>query len=418
MSDLTQVFLFTGEIMPYKLGKSKNGFYVLDEEGNKKNKEPMPRKDAVKYMRALYAAESGAMEKKELQSVMVFKQSDGRSRWVTFSSNAYKDRDDEIVSTAALEADVDRADKEGDYGPLRWWHMGHPDPFAKLPGPGADIGNCDYNAMHGRILVESGTFGDERIAEAVKSASDNLQVSIGFFHPRTEPVEGVFHNIRRFERSLLPRGKASNPWTSMMVVKNEGGAMLKDKIKALKDLIGGDDELVQLVLSKAEQTEKAADAAGIEFKESSDNPTPEPEPVVAEVKAEDPKVPEVEEPEEVEEVENVIGDMTPEQFSGMMAEALSKALEPYTKELRALKTAQAKKDDEAISMKEALTLQAKTITALKSRLDELEGSQPRAANKGYRASQADETVIKDSSPVKGAKPTIDPEFFSFAFGDK
>ena len=509
------VFCCLGKVnMPYKLSKRKDGYVVVNSDtGEDKNKKPMPRSRAVAYLRALYAAESGAKmgkkslvdeikatfkrmfdkntgggvdrdklaasdfvdperrrfpivtpadvkdavasygrakppipfdefkrkviaickrkgeafmaqlpanwkedeAKKELPTLFVFKQSDGHSRWVTFSSNAYRDRDKEIVSTAALEADVARADKEGDYGPLRWWHVGQPDPFAKLPGPGADIGRCDYNAMHGRILVESGTFENERIAEAVKSA--DLQVSIGFFHPRTEPVDGVFHTIRRFERSLLPRGRASNPWTSMLVVQKEGGTMLKEKIQALKALLGGDDELVQAVLAKAEQTEKAADEAGIEFKGEDPQPA---EPIVAEVKAEEEakgETTEVEEPEEDAEMENVIGDMTPEEFSGMMAEALSKALEPYTKELKALKTAQSKKDDEAAAMREAMELQASTITALKSRLDELEGSQPRAANKGYRASQAEETVVKDNSPVKGARPTVDPDFFKFAFGN-
>lgn len=192
--------------------------------------------------------------------------------------------------------------------------------------------------------------------------------------------------------------------------------MLKDKIQALKALLGGDDELVKTVLAKAEETEKAADAAGVEFKEADPQPV-EPEPV--EVKAEEVAevaTEEAEPKEEEVEVENVIGDMTPDQFSGMMAEALSKALEPYTKELKSLRAAQSRKDDEAAALKEALSLQAETVTTLKARLDELEGTQPRAANRGYRASQADETVVKDASRVKGAKPTIDPAFYDFVLG--
>ena len=358
-------------------------------------------------------------------SLFIFKQSNGQSRWVTFSSNAYRDRDKEIVSTKALEADCARADKEGDYGPLRWWHVGKPDPFAKLPGAGADIGACDYNAMHGRILVESGTFGNERIAEAIKSKAQELQVSIGYFHPLTEPdSEGVFHTIRRFERSLLPKGRASNPWTSMLVVQKEGENMLAEKIKALKLLLGGDDELVQTILDSAEKAEKQAIESGVAFKEdeqSEPDPTPEapaqPAAEVVEAKAEDEAESESQsETEEVEEMEPVIGDMSPDEFAGMLAEAMGKALEPYQAEVKALKASMSKKDDSEASLREALEAQAAKITQLSSQVSELIGEQPRAATKAYRASQDEATVIKQDSTVKGKAPTVDPAFRDFAIG--
>ena len=401
--------------MPYKLMKSKNGFYVVNSDTDeKKNEKPMSREEAVKYMRALYAVESGAeMGKKSDQSLFVFKQDDGKSRWVTFSSNAYRDRDKEIVSTAALEADVERADKEGDYGPLRWWHVGTPDPINRLPGSGADIGACDYNAMHGRILVESGTFINENVAEAVKSKASDLQVSIGFFHPRDQPDgEGVFNSVRRFERSLLPRGRASNPWTSMIVVDKEvDETMLKEKLDALVALLGGNDELVQTVLAAADKTDKSALESGVEFKE--DNPTPEPE---TETKEDLEVETEAEELTEVEEPVPVIGDMTREQFAGIMADALSAAIEPYAKELNTVKSSMTKKDDTIASLKEALEAQSKQVKGLSEQLEELVGSQPRAANKGYRASQAEETVVTQTSTVKGQKPGVDPDFLKFAIG--
>ena len=127
--------------------------------------------------------------------LQVFKQADGRDRWLIVSSSAFCDRDREIVSTKALEADVARADADRDYGPLRWWHV-----------KGLDIGDCDFNAMHGRLLVESGTFRDPAFAEMVKQHAGDLAVSIGFLHAETEPdANGVFHHIWRKERSLLPR---------------------------------------------------------------------------------------------------------------------------------------------------------------------------------------------------------------------
>ena len=401
--------------MPYKLSKREGGYYVLNEDGKQKNKKAMPRSRAVAYMRALYAAEGGAeMGKKEYQpSLIVYKDATGQDRWVTFSSNAYRDRDKEIVSTAALEADVARADKEGNYGPLRWWHVGTPDPINQLPGPGADIGTCDFNAMHGRVLIESGTFASPKIAQAVKEAAANLQVSIGYFHPRTEPDSaGVFNSIKRFERSLLPAGRASNPFTGLSVIeKTDGGdIVLKEKFQALAALLK-DDELVNSVLAQAEAKEKEAQAMLVDFKES------EQEPLVAAAAEELPievkeEVTEMEVPAEIDEaeLEPVIGDMTPDEFAGMLAEAMSKAMEPHEKELAAVKASMKLKDDSESALREAVALQAQTITTLKSQLDELVGSQPRAATRGYRDSQSAETVVKDDSKVKGKQPTVDPDF--------
>lgn len=144
------------------------------------------------------------------QPVAVFKDSKGNYRWVMISSNAFRDRDDEIVSTKALLRDVQRSDDGGNYGPLRWWHM-----------KGVDIGDADYRAMFGRMLVESGTFRNPVVAEKVRRHAKDLRVSIGFTHPANEPdAGGVFHNITVFERSLVPVGRAANDYT-MLTVKGE-----------------------------------------------------------------------------------------------------------------------------------------------------------------------------------------------------
>lgn len=356
----------------------------------------------------------GVEEKEFMPALLVYKDATGADRWVTFSSNAYQDRDREIVSTAALEADVARADKEGNYGPLRWWHVGKPDPIAQTPGPGADIGTCDFNAMHGRVLVESGTFKNAKIAQAIKEAAPNLQVSIGYFHPRTEPDSaGVFNSIKRFERSLLPAGRASNPFTGLSVIqKSDGGTeMISEKIKAFAALLK-DDELVQSILAQAEQKEKEAQDLQTAFKETGEE-TPE-TPVApielaeADVKAAPETATDVEDIEEPDEP--VIGDMTPDAFAGMLAEAMSRAMEPYQEEVKALKASMTKKDDSEAALRESLELQAQSIQTLKSQLEELTGSQPRAATKGYRDSQSADTVVKDDSRVKGKQPTVDPDF--------
>ena len=140
-------------------------------------------------------------------SVTVFKDADGKYRWLVISSNAFRDRDKEIVSTKALINDVDRSETSGGYGPLRWWHI-----------KGADIGDCDYRAIFGRMLIESGTFRRDDIAERVKENAASLRLSLGFTHPANEPdADGVFHHITVFERSLVPIGRAANDHTRLTV---------------------------------------------------------------------------------------------------------------------------------------------------------------------------------------------------------
>jgi len=186
----------------------------------------------------------------------VFKDKKGEYRWLTLSSNAYRDRDGEIVSTKALADDVKRTDRDRDYGPLRFWHM-----------PGIDIGDADFSMMHGRTLIESGTFRNPKFAQAVATKAKDYQVSLGFKHPQNEPDEnGVFHTIRRFERSLVPAGRAANPFTSLSVRK-KGENMSAQKIKALKAMLD-DDSLVEALLAQATESEKQADQMGVAFKES------------------------------------------------------------------------------------------------------------------------------------------------------
>lgn len=184
----------------------------------------------------------------------------GKYRWMSFSSSAFRDRDREIVSTKALTDDVARADSDGHYGPLRFWHE-----------PGIDIGYTDFNAMEGRVLVESGGFNDERIGEALKEYQDELGLSIGFTHPADQPdASGTYHNIRRFERSIVPADKASNLLTQF-IVKNTGDVMDATKKTLLEKLIGPD--LAAKFIGQAKETEKAAEEAGMKFKGTADSGT-------------------------------------------------------------------------------------------------------------------------------------------------
>jgi hypothetical protein len=99
--------------------------------------------------------------------------------------------------------------------------------------------------MHGRVLVESGTFTSDAIGRAVAAKAAELQLSIGFTHAPDEPDRsGVFHHIQRFERSLVPSGRAANPFTRLSVVKES--EMDTEKETAIKALLG-DEAATQVI---------------------------------------------------------------------------------------------------------------------------------------------------------------------------
>lgn len=226
--------------------------------GYRGNKYQGPnRTEALMKLRRMYRSMGVPTPGSETEKAafMVYKDRRGIDRWVSLSSNPYQDRDSEFVSLKALQDDVQRADADGDYGPLRFWHV-----------PGVDIGKCDFNAMHGKMLLESGTFNTPEIAQRVKERAEQYGVSIAFAHPPDEPKAGVFHTIRRKERSLVPRRFVANTLTRFMVTE-EDNQMDNRKVEALKELLGPD--IAASILTAAANTEKAADTAGLAFKERS-----------------------------------------------------------------------------------------------------------------------------------------------------
>lgn len=208
-------------------------------------------------------------------SFTVFKDKQGAWRWVAVSSSGFQDRDGETVSTKALADDVARHDALGEYGPLKlgpldWWHT----PII--------IGDCDFNGMHGKLLVESGTFRNpavaEQLAQRIASKEFNPSVSLEFTHnepgPRVLPGR-VFNQIHKVRRALLPAEAASNIATTFQVVNPANAStglitkevkkqMDANKEKRLRELLG--PGLADEFLAGTERSEKALEIAGVAFK--------------------------------------------------------------------------------------------------------------------------------------------------------
>lgn len=221
------------------------------------------------------APNTAMREGEGLESFTVYKSSDGTPRWLARTTTAYRDRDREIIAIKALDADSQRMTAAHQYGPLRFWHLGKPDPLdASAPwGPGLDVGDCDFSTQIGTTRVESGTFKSAALARRIAETAGEYELSPGFFHPPDQPgADGVFSTIRTFERSLVPirYGRASNLFTGLTVkgVRMDPDEMER-RFKAAIAQLQLPPEQAAALSAGLIQADKSAQQQGIAYK--SDN---------------------------------------------------------------------------------------------------------------------------------------------------
>ena len=363
--------------------------------------------EAIAKLRKLYKAEK--MELPAEKSFTVFKSADGSYRWIARSTTAYRDRDKEILPIDTLDRDSQRMTAVKQFGPLRWWHIGDPQPFDIVApwGPGLDLGDCDYSAQIGTSRVESGTFKNADIAQRIADTADEYELSPGFFHPIDQPQpDGTYTDIRTFERSLVPVkfGRASNLFTGLTVKEFRMDATEQARrFNAAVEQLGLTPDQAQALASGLTKTDKSAETTidpttgkmGVAYK---DDPwaavamaikaammpmEKAPPPMDASAPPDPNAPPELEagaDDEAAEETE-YIGDMSVSDFEMLLTQALQAAIQSFGSDISTRMAAM----DEAVKgmgyarTKAESTAQAE-IAVLKARLAELEGGKPAVVN--------------------------------------
>lgn len=307
-------------------------------------RDEQPVGESVRQKSVLIAGREGS-------NFAVYKQADGTRRWMALSSNGFQDRDREIIPTGVLEAAVLEADAVGakDRGPLRLFHT-----------PGSEIGYCDWQAMEGRFLMESGVLYDtewaDKAVEKIQSSEEDFGISIGFLYPEDSFDGQTYSKISRIvERSILPTDWASNPYTSFGLLETK--SMEAPKRTFLTNMLGAEaaDGLLSSVRSAGEALEKSVAFKSAREKAEQDD--------TGDLEKVAPK----DEEEEVVEVEG--GAVTAQS-----------TVETIQAALAALTASESKtRDDLTSAIKEvttqvgsALTSISRSISALNERLDENE----------------------------------------------
>jgi hypothetical protein len=143
------------------------------------------------------------------------------------SSNAYEDREQEIVRQKALQGYVDASWKDNEFvgdNTLLVWHAGDPIGdiiYAETVGPFLlEVARERPNA-----IVNLADEGEPRIDTTVKVVWDALEMdselgaSIQFGYVTSDRKDGVYEVIYKIETSVLPRWAAANIITDSEIIR-------------------------------------------------------------------------------------------------------------------------------------------------------------------------------------------------------
>lgn len=192
------------------------------------------------------------------EALQIVKQADGQLRWFARYSNAWEDRDKELITEAAHKEYIEWADSTKNYPELWLWHTA-----------GTRFGEADWLDFTEGFTHASGLIDDNPQAKAVVKAlaaaaesGAELGVSHGFMSLQTGKY---ITKYRDFEVSVLPIERAA-VWTTDFNVLGKETMMgfTAEKRKFLVDALGED------TVTKLEDATKGVSGQlkqlGIEYK--------------------------------------------------------------------------------------------------------------------------------------------------------
>ena len=204
--------------MPYSI-EMRDGQHCIVKEGGETVACHETHEQAEEQMRALYASEKKALDDPRLM--------------VLVTSNAYQDRQQEIVRQKALEAYVESSWDGAQFAgrnELDLWHSADP------------IGEIVFAEMQGPFLIEVAKELSDRpvnlartneppYLSTVKAVWDAIEqseraggewgASQEFIYAKPDQEDGVYEWILKRRTSALPRQRAANGYTFSHVIRSE-----------------------------------------------------------------------------------------------------------------------------------------------------------------------------------------------------
>lgn len=322
-----------------------------------------------------------------------FEVEDGPAWMLTWTTNAFKDREKEIFTTKAIEDYAARAFKEiqekGSKGRMDFLHI-----------LGSEFGDIKFAGAVGRYLVEMATFDeDDEVGRAFKEffcgypelqeeiAPEGWKASHRYQFKEGDRADGVYNWFDKDRTSILPAHRASNPYTSMEVLTKMLDNEQEDALRKIGEGIGQSD-LLDVIVGRGEAKTKKLEEAGVAHKE-----------VKKEVKEDEPgETPPEEAGDETTLADEQIRGVAERVVQLMQMENLGKMIQGQTDALGAL----AKGQEELSTRVEGIE------KGDLERIKEVEAKRPLVP--WWRASTAKETILDPTKDKElGGKQPVTPK---------
>lgn len=186
----------------------------------------------------------------DMQKDYGFKLLSDDKTFIGWYSNAYKDREGEILARDGFERDIEFMESENAFPDLCFWHI-----------RGAVMGKAKAVALVGRFVVAVGEIYDTKLAKALKSVVQSDQtwgMSHGFVYNPSSYTDSTYHEFHTFEISVLPLEEAANLLTGFGIGEDIMPQVNPKAIDALeKALVGTGIDVNSVIAAGLEQTAKA-----------------------------------------------------------------------------------------------------------------------------------------------------------------
>lgn len=216
--------------------------------------------DKSSGVKALVGRLFGGSKTARREGLLVVKQADGRMRWFARYSNAWEDRDREILTEASHKEYVDWAYKNNTFPELWLWHT-----------KGTRFGSADWLDFSHGFAHASGLIDVGREPVAYKLAKMS---GIGMSHGFVSAQTGKYITAHRtFEISVLPLSRAAVWATDFNLVqaadRKDYETMFGERRGFLVEVLG--EEAVKGLEASSESMAKALTDAKVDYKEAGED---------------------------------------------------------------------------------------------------------------------------------------------------
>ncbi len=271
----------------------------------------------VKFFERRPIEENRPVEFREFKgnSGISVKEIDGKPWHVTWSTNAFLDRDGEFFSTKALENYVTGNEGKEDKGFFDLWHLN-----LDNAGVDTDFAEKKFQGVIGRFLVEAGPYLENTTGQMAMKffkqfpdghpdyAPEGWGCSPRFKFLPGDKATGTYEWLDVIKTSTLPRGEASNIYTKAGQKGSESMTIISEEQLKLGNKIWGEDGFA-LMIKQGEDVTKELEK-DVDFKQ-----------VEKENKQLDQPITEIEIP--IDEIAKAVGEQVSEDFKsftdGLMA---------------------------------------------------------------------------------------------------